>query len=116
MAGGVAAPASNGHSSARPGIAFHWPRDRGGRHPTLDSGRYSGARRPGGRAAHRDASVAVGAWVLPSLWPWDDLMAVFDLSDVTQTLIWVIATGIQALDGWPPAVTPWGPPRPPTPL
>ena len=40
-------------------------------------------------------------------------MAVFDLSDVTQTLIWIIETGIQALEGWPPAVTSSGSPLPP---
>ncbi len=40
-------------------------------------------------------------------------MAVFDLSDVTQTLIWIIETGIQALEGWPPAVTSSVSPLPP---
>jgi hypothetical protein len=40
-------------------------------------------------------------------------MAVFDLSDITRTLIWMIETGIPALDGWPVAVTASVSPLPP---
>lgn len=40
-------------------------------------------------------------------------MAVFDLADITRTLIWVLETGIPALDGWPPAVTSSVSPLPP---
>ena len=40
-------------------------------------------------------------------------MAVFDLSDITQTLIWVLETGIPALDAWPVAVTSSVSPLPP---
>jgi hypothetical protein len=42
-------------------------------------------------------------------------MAVFDLAQITQTLIFVLETGIPALDGWPvlagPSVSPLPPDR-----
>ena len=40
-------------------------------------------------------------------------MAVFDLSHITQTLVWVLETGIPALDLWPAMVVPSVSPLPP---